>query len=222
MTTGDVLRAMLTRWYATLICFALTAVIVLWVHSQPGVYTTQVDVQLVPPQEPITGVTKDDLIALAGVVEREIGDGTDREEPTSSEVTLAGLGVVEGISVTLPNSGGQWSHFFNHPLLRVQAVSRSADRAAEHREGAVARITAVLERIQVDSGALPGSLATVRLVPAQPQVAYEDGRKLRAMATTGLLGMALSLTAVVLVDRFMSHGSRLPWRRRRDVPATSA
>ncbi|MBD8870479.1 hypothetical protein [Nocardioides donggukensis] len=223
MTTGDVVRAMVSRWYVTAGGLLATAAVVLLLQGAPGAYTTTVDVQFLAPRGPTAqpGNPRADLIALAGLVEREVGSGVQRETPVSPDVGLAGLGVTEGTMVFVPNSGGQWNYFFDDPVVRVQAVAPSDGRAAELRDAAVTRVRSTLEDLQVADGVPAASRVGTRLVPARPPVLLEQGSALRAMAVTALLGAALTCLAAVLFDRFMRHRAHLP-ASPPSAPATSA
>jgi hypothetical protein len=224
MTLGNVLHILRARWPLTAAGLLLTVVAVAVLSARSGVYTTSVDVQLIPPEHVGTGISpspETSLIALAGLVEREVGDEVQRTEPVSPDATLAGLGVDRGTLVTLPNYGGQWNYFFEVPVLRVQAVAPTAAEATQRRNAAVAEIAATLRSIQADDGVPADNRATTRLVPRMPPVTDQRGSVPRAALAAGLLGLALTVAAVVGVDQ-LRHRRGRPRRVGRFEPATSA
>lgn len=221
MTTGDLVRALLACWYVVLAGVLLTCAVAYLVHGRTGVYQTVVDVQFLPPSHPT--VTRndnpnDDLVALAGLVEREVGVDSGREEPVSPDVTLADMGVREGVAVVLPNAGGQWNYFFAQPKLRVQAVAGSPEEAERLRDDTVGRIRATLHRIQVDDGAAPANHVVTRQVPGRAPVTYAAGSPSRAGAVTLLVGGFLTCVAAVHVDRLLTRRRRR--RESSDVPGS--
>ena len=125
MTTRDVLRTMLRRWPVLFLGFVLTAVLLVWVHARPGVYSTVTDVYLVPPSgqnvSRQVGGYSASLISLAGVVEARVNARSQVVEPTSPEVTITSMGIYDGSTVVLPNSGTQFVQQFDSPVLRVRA-----------------------------------------------------------------------------------------------------
>jgi hypothetical protein len=155
------------------------------------------------------------------MIEREVGDDVQREEPVSPKATLSGLGVREGTMITLPNSGGQWNYFFDDPLLRVQAVATSEEGAVKRRDDAVEAIVSTLREIQVADGVPARNRVTTRLVPRLARVTYEGGHPDRAAAVAGLIGLAVTCAAAVRVDQFMRRRAHPP-RVERYEPATSA
>ena len=223
MTLGDLIRTLWRRWYVTLAGVLMTAAVVLALLAHPGVYSSQVDVQLIPPTQP--GATRSpspagSLIALAGMIERRVGDDVDREEPVSPKASLSGLGVREGTMVTLPNSGGQWNYFFDSPLLRVQVVASSEADANRRRDRAVREIIRTLRHLQVADGVPVRQRVTTRLVPTRARVTYEGGSPDRAAAVTVLIGLAVTCAAAIRVDRFRRRRAHPP-RSERDELATS-
>ena len=218
MTTGDLFRAVVSRWYVALAGLLLTVLAVWLVQSRGGVYQTRVDVQFLPPPNITrTAVNNpdNDLVAIAGLVEREIERDPHEQQPASDDVPLAGMGVREGTMVMLPNSDGQFGYYFPDPVLRVQAVGESAGSAASSRAATVRTIRAALVRVQDKQHIAPERRVRTRLVPRVPPVIYEPGSPRRAGAVTGLLGLALTLVACV-------HGDRLLTHRRRSRPAAGS
>jgi hypothetical protein len=224
MTLGNVLRTLRTRWYVAAAGTLVTLVGVLVLSGRTGVYTTTADVQLIPPERmtgtgspsPVVG-----LVALAGMVQREVGDDVHRTEPVSPDAPLAGLGVKSGTLITLPDSGGQWNHFFEVPALRVQTVAATAEEATRRRDDAIRSIEAKLLQIQAGDGVALPSRVTVRVVPKLAPVVHERGSVIRAGVAGVVLGLLLTVVATVQVDRLRHRRAHSAVLARFD-PATTA
>lgn len=205
MTTGDLLRAVIVRWYVTLAGLVLTAVGVVAVHSAPEVYETQVDVHFLTRPGFVRDATNNpdnDLVAVAGLVEREVR-ADDRLEPAAADVPLAGLGVTDGSMIVLPNEDGQFDFTFRQPVLRVKAVGTTAEEAGAWRDERVAEIRGVLDRLQSEDGIEARERIRTRLVPAVPPVGTVSNSPDRAAAVSGILGLGLTGLAAVILDRLM-------------------
>lgn len=204
MTTGDLIRVLVVRWYATLGGLFLTAVVGLVLHSADPVFETKVDVQFLAPSSfEQTGDNNpaNDLVAVAGLVDRETRLGNDRLAPAWPDTPLSGLGLAEGSMVLLPNRDGQFDFSFDVPVLRVKAVGPSAARAASLRDARVADIEETLARLQEAERIPPEDRITTRLIPPVPPVGEVSGHRDRALALVALLGMGLTAVAAAAVDR---------------------
>ena len=143
MTVGDVLAACVRRWPVTLFGLALVGVVLTFLLRATGVYWTQADVVFLSPASDrfpnALRTTSQSLIAMAGVTEREV----NRQSPApataaaSASVTIVDEGVRDGARIRLPNSGGQLANNFDRPVLDVQAVGPTPERAAALFDAAV-------------------------------------------------------------------------------------
>lgn len=222
MTSTDVLLTLLRRWYVVLPGLALTVVCAVLLMSRPGVWTTEVQVILVSPkgalaEGPSLVSPEESLIAMAGLVEREVNAEAPPEAETSEGVPLEGRGVRRGTLISLPNAGGQWNFNFVSPILSVQVVGPSPDDVVAQRRSAVARIDRTLYDIQAADGTGPSRMITSRVIPQEPPVLLANGRPTRAAAGTLLLGLVLVTSLTLLLDRVL-----LRHRRRRSALVATA
>lgn len=204
MTTGDLIHVLVVRWYVTLGGLILTAVGGLVLHSGAPVFETRVDVQLLAPssfEQAGDNNPANDLVAMAGLVERETRLSNERLAPAWPDAPLSGLGLAEGSMVVLPNEGGQFDFSFDVPVLRVKAVGPSAARAASLRDDRVADIEQTLARLQEADRIPPEDRITTRLIPPVPPVGEVSGHRDRALALFALLGLGLTAVAAAAVDR---------------------
>lgn len=217
MTTTDLCGILRRRWYIVVLGFALLAGALHVVVSRPSVYWSQVDVVILAPKSVrypnVIEQTSASLIAMAGLIEREVNKGVDTPATASASVTLAGEGVRDGHSITLPNTGGQWAANFDRPVVDVQVVgpSESAVRnklaslvdTVEHRLAAIQAADQIPQITRITASSAPASATVFRL----------DGNRNKAAAATLLLGAGLIAVGAVGADRLLNALAR----RRRHI-----
>lgn len=206
MTTADFLAVIRRRWYVVVIGAIGVVVVAGLVASRSGVYTSRVEVVLIPTtgSEESGGTlisSSTDLIALAGLVERRVNDGVDTGAATNQDVPLAGTGIRSGTLIKLPNEGGQWNYNFSSPSLIVQTVGASEREAIERRTDAVDRINRMLAQVQSEEDVSADQMVTSRTLPESPTVAYVSGKPTVAALGTVLIGVILTAIGTVLFDR---------------------
>lgn len=217
MTVWEFLRIAGRRWYVVVIGIILTAAGLYSVKQTPGVYTVQTDVLFLAPvtasnENTISSPTQN-VIAMAGLVERIVNRGVEKS-PTSGTVTLTGQGVDDGYSVELPNSGGQWSVNFNHPVLQVQVTGRTAEGVRTRLADLLERIQRLARDLQIRAGSQKGLLIGTQISPAAPVVAFEQGHRKMGLAAAALLGAVLTALCAVAMDGLV--------RRRRGIADPSS
>ena len=205
VTAWDVLLAGRRRWRVVVTGMFITCLAALYLGRLPGVYWSQVNVVFQQPLTPQTPNSlqfqSESLIDLAGLVgRRAAGPGTG-SGPVSDSVTLVGLGVTDGYSVSLPNSGGQWAYNFDKPVLDVQAVGPTAADVSSKLQRAVGQIQTELAAEQQRFGVSPANTVKTRLNPQDPAVHYDKGSRSRTLLATLLLGLGATGTAVIFLDR---------------------
>src|SRR5450830_603440 len=62
------------------------------------------------------------LVSMAGIVARDVEGFSSTPQTVNSFVTLASQGVVTGVEVRQRNSGGQWDHNYEDPVLNIQST----------------------------------------------------------------------------------------------------
>ena len=204
MTAIDLLRMMARRWPVVVAGLAATAVLLIYISSLSGVYRSQVNVVLVPPPSvPINDLdnSNESLIATAGVIATLVNGPISNERSVSQGVSLTGEGVYSGYSVRQPNSGGQWDYRFDNPVLDVQATGATLAEAEANMDIALQLILDTLVTIQIDAGASSADMIETTLNPAEPQYYYDRGSRSRALGATVILTAALTIAAVIVVDR---------------------
>lgn len=205
MTVWGLLGACRRMWLLVLFGLALTAGVVLIISREPGVYSAQSNVALLAPPStrypnPLSAGSGS-LISTAGVVERDVNHGDAATATVSASITLIDEGVRDGTMVQLPNSGGQWAYNFARPVLYVQAVASTPDVVRQRMAELQASIQTTLDRLQDEAGVDAFNRITLQSSPAEVDIRYNKGDRHRAMAASTLLGLSLTIAAVVVVDR---------------------
>lgn len=203
MTIWEVFRVSRRLWVVVVIGLLLTAWATTTVRNEPGAYSGQARVTLLAP-ESIRGNavarSPESMIALAGVIAHLTqGTGGDAQS-VSNQVTLLGEGVRDGYSIRQPNRGGQWVNQFDDAALDVQSAGPTLNRAQEQMNAALNSINAALDSLQV--GVPEDERVTTHLGPGDPAFTHENGSMMRATIATVLLGLILTFTAPMVVDRF--------------------
>lgn len=214
-------RLLLRQWLVVLAGILATSAGAYWVREQPPLYSAQAGVLVAPAVESSAGINpllgrEYGLIVTAGLITEMVNNelGVPRAQTSSSSTTLAGQGVTDGVQIRLYNGGNQWVPDFARPIIDVQSVARSAGRADDNLDMAVAALTAALEELQDDRGVPPTRRLAVTLVPEEPAYAYSQGRPMRAFVAMLLLGGSLTLAAAAVLDRL--RGGRPVGDRRAD------
>jgi hypothetical protein len=218
MTVRQLIRVLIRRWYVVLACMLLTAGALNLATSVNGVYWTQVDAVLLPPNSTNSIEYQNaSLVHFAAIIERELNGGSDTAKKSASRAPLYGTGVRNGYKITLPNSGGQWSSNFNRAALAVEVVGSSPERVDQMRVEVLARINDLIWNKQQSLGVAPRDLITVLESPAQPVIRYAEGDQRRASAAVGIMGAGIAIAASRLVDGALNRR-----RRRHQAPARVA
>lgn len=199
---------------AVVIGLALTCFALVLVGRVPGVYYSQMNVQVIEPTgnwwEPPLQNASQTLISTAGLLQRTVNIGHG-PQPVSDNTTLFGIGTTHGDSVRIPNTGGQWAHNFERPVLSVETVGSTPEEALERMNTVLAKIDVTLARMQEQYGVAKNRQIATALSPAEPQVRQVSGSPMRAKAITVLLGTFVTLLGAGLLD--LARAAR---RRRRE------
>lgn len=214
MTAGALLQIMLRRWLIVAVGVVLTVSASLFLADGERTYSAKMDLVFVQPGAGSMVNVSDNvlpsLINFAGIIQRRVShDGTPVELPSSS-ATLYGSGVREGYSITLPNSGSQWTVSYSRPVLAVQAVGSSPERVRQTLSLVLAQVESAAHELQADSRAPAEQLIVVERSPASPEITDLGSTKSGQMkGALALSTVGLGLTAFVAfeVDRLAARRS---------------
>lgn len=231
MTVAQLVSLLIRRWFVVAAGVACTWLVSTALMLTPPVYAAQMDVVFVVPGGVASSRTDDafaePLINFTSVVAVRVNAVRPSVTLSSPTAELYGLGVREGVSVTMADAGGQWERIFNAPVIRIQAVDSSPARVSSALDEVVADISAASTAIQDESGVVPSVRIGIETVPRQPEVfAYSRTRTSEAKATAAawILGLSLTAFAATLSDRW-ARSRRRPERTRHraaEITAQSA
>lgn len=204
MTLWDLTLALFRRWPVLLVGALITCSFGLLAIRDNGVYWTRTQVILLSPKSWYPNrlqvspweVTK----ATGVVVKRVVGDGTTIKY-ASPEVTMIGTSKVrEGVWIRQEDDGGQWSIGLTSPVIIVEAVAPTAERADQLRQDAIKQIAHTLQQLQKEWGADPGLLIASTEAPASAVTYYVTGSRVRALGMTAALGIGLTVGVVLILE----------------------
>ena len=193
------------RWAALVVALGLLLTVTMSyrIVRKPGVFWAQANVIFLPPASGLHPNTllnnPGGVITLAGVVGRMVDPTAAGARVVSPTVRLVNQGIRHGWSVTLPNDGGQWANNFDKALLDVQAVGSTAAEVNGTVNRLISQIDLTLSRLQAQVPQV--DRVTTQLSPSQVQLFYDAGRRLRALAASLAVGLAITVIAGVYVRR---------------------
>ena len=218
MTVRELLEAIVRRWPLVLVGAVCTMGLAMMSVRDTGVYWARSEVAFLAPSSKVypnsLKTTSEDLIITAGAVAKSI-TGPDRVTKYSSpDVNLVGIGVDEGWSIRLPDTGGQWASDYSTQSLVVEVVGPDEAAVREQHAELRAEIAAELDRRQREAGVDRVNDITVDDGDESTVLYHVGGSRPRAFAMTALLGAGATFALVVLLEhrarrrRAVDDGSR--------------
>ncbi|WP_138443656.1 hypothetical protein [Sinomonas susongensis] len=205
MIPAEFFRELARRWYVAVVMIAALAAACVSLWPGQHVYSARSAVTFLwPGSVSLSKVDDGGLAALvnfAAMVRLAIDDG-QAQESASFGGSLVGAGVRNGFTVVLPNSGGQWSSEYDQPRLTVEAVAATPQAATAKAEALVDQITTAAADLQrrlaiPTQSFISTSAAAVDVADGGASV----GTRIRGEAAALVIGVLLTCTAVVSVDR---------------------
>lgn len=216
MNIREFLRAIVRRWPIVLIGALLTAAAGFAVVREDGTYWTRSELVFMAPSSALfpnsLQTRSEDLIITAGLVGKLV-TGPDRAlKYASIDVSIIGTPQDADYWLRLPDTGGQWAPNFGDQLLLLDVVGDSPEAVEELHDEVVAQVRTELEGIQREQGVAAVNDITMQVSPETVVVHHVEGSRVRALAMTGLIGVAVTGAAIVLVELRASR------RRERAAP----
>lgn len=196
-------------WVFGVIGLMATAGLVVKTAHEPGLYWGSADVVLLTPpsaKAPNTiGLVSGSLIATAGLIQRQVSGGPAASHVVSDDVTLLDEGVTSGVTVTLPNAGGQWANNFEKAVLHVQSVDPVESVALSRLRAMVASVQSALAARETEAHVQSEHRIGTDVTPSTLTVRHFTGKTGRSIAASGLVGLSATAAFMVFVDR-RRHG----------------
>jgi O-antigen ligase len=205
--------ALRSRWHVGLAGAALTAFAITQVSSAPLVYTTRLEIVLLPPSVWGDGNALqggyEAVLYYAGVVQRVVAGNAPPIGLASAQATLYGAGITDGSTVALVNTGGQWATSITRPVIGIEIVNTDRQRTIDEASALSAEVQSVATDLQVRAGAEPDSMMQVKSSPAEVDVQPVGGSRNRARAGIVAIGAALTLSAAWRLENSRARRRRV-------------
>ncbi|SDU50353.1 hypothetical protein [Jiangella alkaliphila] len=222
MTPWELILTMIRRWPVVLAGVLCTGALAFVLVSDDRVYWSRTEVVFLAPTSQLypnsLNAASEDLIITAGVVAKLVTGPDAIVKYASPDANLVGIGVLDGWSVKLPDTGGQWAPNFASQVLSVEVVAPDRETLVARQQELIARISQELDTLQREAGVHPVNDITVTVNPETSAVYEIGGSSIRTLAMTAILGGGATLSAIVLLEyRARRRGHPIP----RDFSATA-
>jgi hypothetical protein len=205
MTFWELIRVLARYWPIVIVGGLCTAGIGLAAISDEGVYFTRTNVVFHAPTSAVNPnairTQSESIIDMAGVVAKRVSGPGKVTKFASPEVTLVGLGVRDGWSVRLPDTGGQWASNFATQMLVLDIVGPSPEVVQDRQEALIQRAQQELYLLQRDAGVDSVNDITAIPAPESTVIFHVQGNRSRALGMTAVLGVGVTISVVLAVDR---------------------
>jgi hypothetical protein len=224
MTPWELILTMLRRWPVVLVGALCTGALAFVMLADDEVYWSRTEVVFLAPTSRLypnsLSAPSEDLIITAGVVAKRVTGPGATLKYASPEANLVGIGVRDGWSVKLPDTGGQWAPNFARQVLSVEVVAPDREKLLARQRELIDRIARELDALQRERGVDPVNDITVTVQPETSAVYELGGSKIRTLGMVGILGGGATLSVIVLLEyRARKRGTPIP--RERDFSAIS-
>ena len=216
MTFWELTQVLVRYWRIVLVGALCTAGAGFLAISGEGVYFTRTNLSF---QAPATAERPNalrtqlvDVIDTAGVVAKRVSGPGRVTKFASPDVTLLGIGVRDGWSLRLPDTGGQWATNYATQALTLDVVGPSRADVQDRQAQLVQRVQQELYQLQRDAGVQRADDITAVAAPQSSTIYYVQGNHSRALGMTAVLGIGVTIAVVLAVER----------RRRQREAVTSA
>lgn len=205
MTIWEIARVLLRRWPIVMVGVLLTGTIGFVAIKDEGVYFTRTEILFLAPTSSLypnaLRTQSEDLIITAGVVAKRVTGPADVTKFASPEVTLVGLGVRDGWSLTLPDTGGQWATNFATQMLVLDIVGPTREAVLERQHEIVAEVGAELDELQRSADVDPVNDITVMVAPETTVIYHVGPSRMRTLAMVTIIGAGITTVAALVADR---------------------
>ena len=219
MTVWDLIRSLIRRWPIVLVGALCTGAFGYLAVDDRDVYWTRTEVVFLASsslQYPNSLKTMSgDLIMTAGLVAKRVTGPGHITKYASPDANLVGIGIRDGWSIRLPDTGGQWAENFASQVLAVEVVGPDRETVQAKQQELINRIEDELDALQRGAGVDPRNDITATVMPETAVIHQIGGSEFRTLVMIGTLGAGATLGLVF----FLEHRAR---RRAARAPASDA
>ena len=188
MTLWDLIRVLARYWAVVLVGAMCTVGAGLAAISGEGVFFSRTELVFLAPTSNLypnaLRTQSEDIIDTAGVVAKRVSGPGRVTKFASTDVNLVGLGVRDGWSLRLPDTGGQWATNFATQMLLLDVVGPTREAVQSRQASLAARVQHELDRLQRDAQVAPVNDITVIAAPQSAAIYHVGGSRPRALAMT--------------------------------------
>lgn len=201
MTIRELVSVFRRRWVGVAVGSLITVLLLLVSRSQEPVYSGELVLAIVSDaaysdlRQPETS-----LIIVAGIVAEQVSEHKSSGTATDA-VSLVGEGLRHGWSVTLPDTGSQWSRRNDRSHLRVQAVGRSEAEVLAMLQRATASVDESLVDLQAAVPVRDEERIRTSALTFAPVVNSNTGSPPRAKAAAVLIGVFIAAGWATVLER---------------------
>jgi hypothetical protein len=214
MTFWDLTRVLVRNWALVLVGAFLTAGAGVVAIGDDGVYFSRTQLVFLAPTSSLypnaLRTQSEDVIDTAGIVAKKVSGPDQVTKFASMDVTLVAIGVRDGWSLRLPDTGGQWATNFSSQTLLLDVVGPSRDNVAQRQTEVIGRVEDSLKQLQRDAGVNPINDITVIPAPTTAVIYHVGGSRPRVLGMTLLLGACATLALVLAVRHLRREDEVFP------------
>lgn len=200
----SVIRATGRRWYVVVAVLMLFVPLALHANSVRGVYWMKYDVVfLLPAGASDNNALRNgasNIVFYAAMIQRQYASTHKVVKVQTNGAPLYGSGVRSGVSMYLPDTGGQWQSNFNRPAITVEVVGETEAEANLLASTTAREIREMALKPQADLGVVPKAYISTTTNPERPAAGYVDVRNKRAVGAIALVAFGAATGLAVLVD----------------------
>ncbi len=216
MTLRQFFSACLRRWPIVLVGVLCTGLAAFAGLSDKGVYYTRTQIVFLAPSSNVypnsLATQSEDIIDAAGAVAKSITGPDPQTKYASPDVTLVGIGIRDGWSLVVPDTGGQWATNFPSQILNLDIVAPARATVLQRQTTILQRVQEELDNLQNARHVAPINKITLTTAPRSTVIYHVGGSKPRMLGMTAALGIGITAAVIVVTERF---GRRRQMRFRR-------
>lgn len=225
MIIWDVVRVLLRQWVIVVVGGLITVSCGLLIIKDNPIFFTRTEIAFLAPTSSVypnaLRTQSEDIIETAGVVAKRVTGASKVTKFAAPEVTLVGLGVRDGWSLRLPDTGGQWATNYATQKLTLDVVSPSRAETAARQQALLDQIAHELLTLQQDAGVVPIDQITMLPAPQSTVIFQVSGNRQRALMMTALLGGLLTVAVALASERRRRRRARRAQPRQSTTASTA-
>lgn len=205
MTLWETIRAFVRWWLVVLVGCGLTGAAGLFAIRDRGVYFARSEVIFLVPatwSANVLETTPESMVIFAGAVAKRAAGAHDTPRYGSLAATIVGTTTQpEGTWIRVEDQGGQWAADIRSPIILVDVMAPTLERARELHREAIDRIRSAVASLQAEFRFAREDTITMEVAPKSAMFYRVQGNRVRALGMTAILGISLTVTAVLLFER---------------------